>query len=98
MTTAVPIEPAATAFREPIDYSAVFQREINSYVRRGYRVVSQTQWTCQLVRPKKFSLIWAVIWFLLMLFPFILYLLYYAGKRDEQVYLTITADGKIQRK
>lgn len=81
-----------------INPEAILQAEINHYVQKGFRVVSQTARSAQLIKPKKFSVVWAVIWFVLMLLPFVLYLLYYAGKRDQQVYLTVDERGNITRK
>jgi len=61
------------------------QAEINQYVRKGYQVVSQTETTAQLVKPKRFSLVWFFLFF------GIFYLPYYIAKRDKTVYLTATA-------
>lgn len=76
---------------------AVLDREVARYVKRGFRVESRTDTTAQLVKPKKFSLFWAVVWFLCAVFPFIVYLLWYAAKRDEQVYLQVDERGRVER-
>ena len=75
----------------------ILQEEINRLVHKGYRVVSQTERSAQLVKPKKFSFWWALIWFLVFGVGLVVYLIYYAGKKDQQVYLTIDAGGKLQR-
>lgn len=62
--------------------------QIDHYVGQGYRVVSQTPTTAQLVKPKKFSLFWALAWFLCAGVGIVVYLLYYASKRDHQVLLS----------
>jgi len=67
----------------------ILQHEINSYVKKGYRVISQTDTTAQLVKPKKFSLFWAIIGIL------IIYLLWYLAKRDKQIYIEVTLTGKV---
>ncbi len=72
------------------------QDEINRYVRRGYRVVSQTEYTAQLVKPKHFSFPLFVLFLLLAVLPAVLYVLYYVGKRDKTVYLTIDAGGTVR--
>lgn len=41
------------------------QTEINRYVGRGFRVLNQTDTTAQLVKSKKFSLLWFFIWLIL---------------------------------
>lgn len=83
---------------QAINPEAILQAEVSRYVQKGYRVTSQTSRTAQLVKPKKFSVIWAIIWFVLAVLPFIVYLIYYAGKRDQQVYLTVDEQGQITRK
>ena len=73
----------------------ILQREISKYVKRGFRVVSQTDTTAQLVKPKVFSCFWAIVWFLLAIVPFVIYLIWYAAKRDDQIYLEVTPTGRI---
>jgi uncharacterized protein YuzE len=79
---------------------AILQNEINSYIKKGFRVISQTDTTAQLLNPKKFSLLWAVLWFLLFGVGILIYLFYYLAKRDEQIYdeqiyIEITPTGKV---
>ena len=50
----------------------------------------------QLVRPKKFSFIWALLWFLLFGIGIIVYLIYYAAKQDEGRYLEVDEYGAIK--
>lgn len=76
------------------DWLPVEQRplrfQVEHYASQGYRVVSQTAQGTQLVKPKKFSFIWFLVWFLFLppLFGGLLYAGYYASKRDRQVFLT----------
>ena len=74
---------------------APLQEHIGWYVRQGYRVASQTETTAQLVKPKRFSFVWALGWFLLFGIGLIVYLLYYAAKKDKAIYLTVQADGTV---
>ena len=76
----------------------ILEREIKKYVRRGYRVVSQTDTTAQLVRAKKFSCLWALLWLLVFGIGLIVYLIYYAAKRDDQVYIEVDERGKVKRR
>ncbi len=76
----------------------LLQREITKYVRRGFHVVSQTDTTAQLVKPKKFSLLWALLWFLLFGIGLIIYLIWYWSRRDQTVYLEVSPTGKITRR
>jgi len=77
---------------------AALQARINHYLGQGYRVVSQTDTTAQLVKPKTFSCLFAVILFVLMVLPFIIYLLYYMSKKDEVVYLSVDDYGKVSER
>lgn len=67
------------------------EEHIDWYAKQGYRVVSQTEHSAQLVKPKQFSFIWALLWFLCLGVGLIVYLLYYASKKDKMVYLTESA-------
>ena len=71
------------------------QDHINWYVNRGYMVQSQTETSAQLVKPKRFSLIWALIWTLLLFVGLIIYIFYYISKKDQTVYLYVE-DGKVK--
>jgi len=91
MTQPIPAPPSLE------ECKAILDAEITRYVRRGFRVESRTDTTAQLVKKKKFSLFWAGVWLLCAVFPFVVYLLWYAAKRDEQVYLQVDEAGKVKR-
>lgn len=75
----------------------ILQREITArYLRRGFRVMSQTDTTAQLVRPKTFSFIWACAWFLLCGVGVLVYVFHYANKQDTGIYLTVDEQGRLQ--
>jgi uncharacterized membrane protein YccF (DUF307 family) len=70
---------------EPVpleERSAILDAAVMKYARIGYEVRSRTQTTAQLVKPKTFSFIWALVWFLLFGIGLIVYLLYYWSERD----------------
>ena len=71
--------------------------EVSRYTARGYRVVTRTPSSAQLVRPKRFSVVAALAWLLLLGVGLLIYLLSYAGQRDEAMHITVTADGRIRR-
>ena len=75
--------------------SAILDAEVMKYARRGYEVRSRTQTAAQLVRPKKFSFIWALLWFLVFGVGILVYVLYYLGKSDQTVYLQVDERGKV---
>lgn len=68
-------------------------QEIQKYVKRGYRVVSQTETTAQLVKPKQFGCLTATLLTIFTIGLFLLfYIFYYASKRDEIIYLAVVND------
>lgn len=77
------------------DYQQIhpaLQKEINRYLKRGFRVVAQTPTTAQLVKPKQFSCLIATIATLLAILPLLIYLFWYAAQKDETVYLRMDGD------
>ena len=74
---------------------AALQQEIGRYVRQGYQVVSQTDTTAQLLKPKQFATLWFILW-LLTGVVWIFYLLYHlAMKREGRIYLEVDAYGTV---
>ncbi len=81
--------------QSPEQRREILQNRINQYVKQGYRVVSQTDTTAQLIKPKQFSCLWATLWFLLLGIGILIYLFYYASIRDEQIYLKVDMYGMV---
>ncbi len=74
------------------------QDHIGWYVmEQGYQVVSQTETSAQLVKPKSFSFGWAFLWFLFFGIGLLVYVLYYMMKSDGAIYLYVE-DGKVLRR
>lgn len=71
------------------------QSHVDWYVRQGYRVISQTETSAQLVKPKEFSFLWAFLWFLVLGIGVVVYVFYYMAKKDKTIYLTV--EGGIVR-
>lgn len=75
--------------------SVILNVEIRRYLDQGYRVQSATETTAQMVKPKKFSLLWALVWFLVVPFVGVVpYILYYLAKKDRLVYIEIDERGQ----
>jgi hypothetical protein len=75
--------------------SAALDREVTKYVAKGFNVQSQTATTASLVKPKSFSLFLAVLLLLIMVLPFVVYLLYYVAQKDEHVFLSVDGSGRV---
>lgn len=74
----------------------ILQGEIQRYLSKGYHVVSQTDFTAQLIKGKGFSCLWATFWTVITLgIGLIFYLFWYWSKRDRQVYLQVDVYGRI---
>jgi len=70
---------------------------VRTLSRRGYQIITRDATSAQLRRPKRFSLIASLLWFLCFGVGIIVYLLYYAAKRDTLIYLHVDADGIARR-
>ena len=73
----------------------LLERAIAKYVSKGYLVVSRTDSTAQLRKPKTFSCLFASLWFLLFGIGIVVYLIYYAAKRDAIIYIEVNEIGAI---
>ena len=80
---------------ENAERKTVLESSIVYYVRQGYRVGYQTEFSAQLLKPKQFSLLLAIVLFLFYIIPFVIYLLYYAAQKDKSVYLVVDEEGII---
>ncbi len=76
----------------------ILQREITGYVKRGFVVQSQTDTTAQLIKRKKFSFLWAFVWLLAAGVGLVVYLIWYAAKRDQAVYLAVDEAGRVSKR
>lgn len=77
--------------------SNILDNEVRNYVRRGYRVESRIPTAAQLLRPKKFSFLWALLWFLLFGIGILIYVAYYLAKSDQTMYLEVDDAGKVRK-
>lgn len=91
-------EAIAPSTKSVDERRAILQREISGYVKKGFRVVSQTDTTAQLVKPKTFSFLWALLWFLLLGVGLLVYLIWYWAKRDETIYLEVDDKGRVKKR
>lgn len=79
----------------------ILSKEIYKYTAQGYRVVSQTDTTAQLVKPKRMSCGVALLVLLISIFTlgilFVLYLIWYIAQKDEQIYLEVDVQGNVMK-
>ncbi len=73
----------------------ILNQAIQGYQKDGYRLVSSTETTAQLYKPKEFSCCLAVIMVFLII-GIVLYLLYYLSKKDDSVYLEVDEYGRLR--
>jgi len=71
-------------------------REIVKYTNQGYRVVSRTDTSVQLVKPKEpFNFLIALVGLLIVIVGLLIYIIYYFSKSDDAVYLVVSETGKV---
>jgi hypothetical protein len=92
MDALAPADQAAV----PGPVSNALDAEIRRYAAAGYRVVSQTPTSAQLVKPKEFSLPWSVLWFFVCGVGVLVYIFYYLAKQDTIVHLSLNDDGTVR--
>jgi hypothetical protein len=94
-----PVQPTGVgqAALSILERRAILDREIEPYVRKGFHVTSRTDTTAQLLKAKKFSCLFATLWFLLFGIGLVIYLIYYAAGRDELIYLEVDPLGNVSR-
>ncbi len=75
--------------------TAILQREIARWTRRGFIVESQTDTTAQMRRPKKFSFLTALLGLLFLVVGLFIYLFWYMSKRDQVIFITVDEQGNV---
>ena len=58
---------------------------ILNYLAEGFVVANKTKTSATLQKKKQFSVLWAVIGFVLCMLPLIIYLIVYASKPDVEI-------------
>jgi hypothetical protein len=76
--------------------SRLLAEGVSEYMRGGFFVRHRTATTAQLVKPKKFSSLWALLWFLVFGIGIVVYLIYYAAKRGEGRYVEVDEYGAVR--
>lgn len=85
--------------RHPVpqaERSRLLDEEVGQYMRDGFFVRHRMDTTAQLVKPKKFSFLWALLWLLVFGVGIVVYLIYYAAKRDEGRYVEVDGYGAVR--
>jgi hypothetical protein len=79
--------------------SPALRDEIARRTTRGWQIVAQSEMGVQLRKPKHFSFGWAVLWFvvgiILLLLPFVVYLLWHWAKKDDHVFISVNENGTL---
>jgi hypothetical protein len=65
------------------------------YIEQGYRVQYATATEMQLIKPKRFNLFWAFVWFLLFGVGILVSIAYYVSKDDNFVYIVVEDNGMV---
>jgi hypothetical protein len=71
-----------------IERKKILAHELVIYHNNNYRVVSQTDTTVQLRQPKKYKVLWLILFFL----P---YFLYKVTRKENTVFIEVNEQGKV---
>jgi len=74
--------------------SAILERQIAKYIKRGYRVTARTPTTAQLVKPKRFG----CGWLLLCCISLGIAIIFYLRASDDAVYLEVEPTGRVRKR
>lgn len=59
------------------------------YIKEGYEQELRTERELKMIKRKKFSFLWSVLWFLFFGIGLLIYIFYYMSKKDEIIYIRI---------
>jgi cytochrome c-type biogenesis protein CcmH/NrfG len=80
-----------------IQQGKILEKAVARYQASGWILISRTGRTAQLSKPKQFNWGWFIFWLIIGLFvmflPLIIYLIYYAVKKDEVTMLEVDEKG-----
>jgi hypothetical protein len=79
-----------------VERKAILSDQIERFAWDGWRVLVHSETSAQLTRRKRFSVVAAIFWTLVLLVGLVIYLLIYLGRRDPVVRLIVTEGGKVQ--
>jgi uncharacterized membrane protein len=78
--------------------TAILNKEIARYTKKGFRIIDQTPTSAQLAKPRTFSCLFATLWFLLFGVGLLIYLFWYLAKKDTIVFITVDEQGRVRRR
>lgn len=68
-----------------VDNAQSLDAAITGYIVKGYLVANRTPTSATLQKAKKFSILWALVGFFVMLIPFFIYVIWYATQPAVKV-------------
>ena len=72
-----------------VDSAAELDGAITSWVVHGYTMANRTPVSATMVKRKEFSVLWAVIGFLICIIPLLVYIIIYAAESDKVVEIRV---------
>jgi hypothetical protein len=73
--------------RDGMAGSRTLSHYIEELQQEGYRLTASYCDTVQMVKPKRFSVLWAALWLLFFGVGIMFYAIYFVAKRDDTAYL-----------
>jgi hypothetical protein len=67
---------------------------VASYIAQGYNVANRTPSSVTMIKRKQFSVLWAVIGFIVCVLPLLIYLIVYALEDDQMVIINLGQPGE----
>lgn len=74
---------------------AILDDQIERFAALGWRLATRTPMAAQMVKPKQFSAVAAILWLLVCGVGVLVYLFLYLAQQDQMVMLTVREDGQV---
>jgi hypothetical protein len=79
-----------------VSSAAEMDQAVTGYLAQGFTVANRTTTSVTLQKRKEFSVLWAVLGFLICLLPLLIYLVVYATRPDvEIVEIFVVSDAEL---
>jgi hypothetical protein len=71
------------------------EEAMREHEENGFHLERQGDFEAVMVKPKKFSFLWAIVWFLFFGIGILVYIFYYLAKSDERIRLEVNQEGRV---
>jgi hypothetical protein len=71
------------------------EMEVTRYIAKGFVLMNRTDKSVTLFKKKEFSILWLVLGLILCVVPLLIYLIIYAGQKDQMVQILVSGAAPV---